>query len=38
MPRFLDVLITRQFNSLAPGRFQLYFRLVIFKVTLVNGG
>ena len=26
------------FNSLAPGRFQFNFRLVIFKLTLVNGG
>ena len=25
-------------NSLAPGRFQLNFRLVIFKLTFVNGG
>ena len=25
-------------NSLAPGRFQSNFRLVIFKLTLVNGG
>ena len=27
-----------QFNSLAPGRFQINFRHVIFKRTLVNGG
>ena len=26
------------FNSLAPGRFRFNFRLVIFKLTLVNGG
>ena len=26
------------FNSLAPGRFQINFRKVIFKLTLVNGG
>ena len=25
-------------NSLAPGRFQFNFRLVVFKLTLVNGG
>ena len=28
----------RNFNSLAPGRFQCNFRYVIFKLTLVNGG
>ena len=27
-----------RFNSLAPGRFQINFRQVIFKLTLVNGG
>ena len=27
-----------QINSLAPGRFQINFRHVIFKLTLVNGG
>ena len=27
-----------QLNSLAPGRFQFYFRQVSFKLTLVNGG
>ena len=26
------------FNPLAPGRFQINFRYVIFKLTLVNGG
>ena len=26
------------FNSLTPGKFQFNFRLVIFKLTLVNGG
>ena len=32
------VITTASVNSLAPGRFQFNLRLVIFKLTLVNGG
>ena len=32
------MIISSLLNSLAPGKFQFNFRLVIFKLTLVNGG